>query len=59
MGGVFVVSAKEVEPNVTKDELKTTSILCQADSPGTMKPAEPIYQNGGVICGKGTTEVTK
>ena len=59
VGGVFVVPAKEVEPNVTKDELKTIAILCQADSPGTMKPAEPIYQNGELICGKGTTEVTK
>jgi hypothetical protein len=23
------------------------------------EPAQPIYQNGEVICGKGTTEVTK
>ena len=59
VGGVFVVPAKEVEPNAAKHELKTVSLLCQADSPGTMKPAEPIYQNGKLICGKGTTEVTK
>lgn len=59
VGGVFVVPAKEVEPNVTKDELKTTSILCEADSPGTIEPAEPTYQNGQLICGKGTTQVSK
>lgn len=59
VGGVFVVLAKEVEPNAAKDELKTIAILCEADSPGTMKPAEPTYQNGEVICGKGTTQVSK
>lgn len=51
VGGVFVVPAK--------DEIKIVSILCEADSPGTIEPAEPTYQNGKVICGKGTTEVTK
>jgi len=59
VGGVFVVPAKEVVPNAVKDEIITISILCQSDSPGTIKPAEPTYQNGKLICGKGTTEVTK
>ena len=49
--GVFLVDAGEAKT--------TRSILCEADSPGTIKPAEPIYQNGKLICGKGTTEVTK
>ena len=45
---------------VTDGEAKTTSsILCEADSPGTIEPAEPTYQNGKVICGKGTTELTR
>ncbi|MEG4319848.1 MULTISPECIES: type IV pilin-like G/H family protein [unclassified Microcoleus] len=56
IGGVFLVPAF---PNAPKNEMTTVAILCQADSPGTMKPAEPTYQNGKVICGKGTTEVTK
>ncbi|MEK0195397.1 MAG: general secretion pathway protein GspH [Oscillatoriales cyanobacterium] len=51
VGGVFIVTYK--------NEITTTSILCQADSPGIIKPAEPIYQNGDLICGKGTTQVTK
>ena len=59
VGGVFVVPAKEVYPNAAKDQMKTTSILCIADDRGIIKPAEPIYQNGKVVCGKGTTEVTK
>jgi hypothetical protein len=33
--------------------------LCQADDTGTIKPAEPTYQNGKIACGKGTTQVTK
>lgn len=57
VGGVFVVPAKEVDVNAAKDEMTTTSILCEADNPGTIEPAKPIYQNGKVICGKGTKEL--
>jgi type IV pilus assembly protein PilA len=56
VGGVFLVPAY---PNAPKDAMTTSAILCEADSPGTIEPAEPIYQNGKVVCGKGTTEVTK
>jgi hypothetical protein len=60
VGGVFLVPAKGVEPNAAKHEILTTqSIICEADSPGTIKPAEPIYENGEVVCGKGTTAVVK
>ncbi|MEG5040420.1 MULTISPECIES: type IV pilin-like G/H family protein [unclassified Microcoleus] len=59
VGGVFIVSAKKFEPNAAKEEITTTSILCGADSPGTIKPAEPIYQNGKIACGKDTTQVTR
>jgi type II secretory pathway pseudopilin PulG len=51
VGGVFRVPVQNVQG--------TTAILCKNDSPGTIEPAEPIYQNGKVICGKGTTVVTK
>lgn len=57
VGGVFAVPYQEVDPNAAKDEIITIPIFCQADSPGTIKPAEPTYQNGKVICGKGTTQV--
>ena len=51
--------------------MTTVTILCetekrpffrvkQTDMPDQpAEPAEPIYQNGEVICGKGTTEVSK
>lgn len=58
VGGVLLVP---VDPNAPKNAMITSSIsiLCEADSPGTIKPAEPTYQNGKLICGKGTTEVSK
>ena len=59
VGGVFLVPVKEVEPNAAKDGITTISIFCQADSPGTIKPAEPTYENGKIACGKGTTQLPK
>lgn len=67
-GGVFLVPAKELDRNADLDEMTTVSIFCQIekrplfrvkrkDEPDEL--AEPIYQNGKVICGKGTIEVTK
>ena len=56
VGGVFMVPAKNFEPNAAKEERTTTSILCETDSPGTIKPAEPTYENGKIACGKGTTQ---
>ncbi|XZO00374.1 MAG: type IV pilin-like G/H family protein [Microcoleus sp.] len=60
VGGVFVIpAAKQVDLNSYNMTMTTTSILCIADSPGTIKPPEPTNQNGKIACGKGTTEVTK
>ncbi len=59
IGGVFVVPAKEVDTKAIKDKMTTASILCDADSPGTIKPAEPTYENGKIAFGKGTTKVTR
>ncbi|MGB8686575.1 MAG: type IV pilin-like G/H family protein [Microcoleus sp.] len=60
VGGVFLFPAKGVDQNGAKHEIITTqSIICEADSPGAIKPAEPTYQNGEWVCGKGTTRVTK
>ncbi|MEG4204682.1 type IV pilin-like G/H family protein [Microcoleus sp. Pol7_A1] len=59
VGGVFVIPATQVNSNASKNKITTTSILCEADSPGTIKPAEPTYQNGKLVCGTGTIEVTK
>ncbi|PSB26132.1 general secretion pathway protein GspH [filamentous cyanobacterium Phorm 46] len=65
LGGVFLVPAKELDPNARRDEMTTATILCQTEKlplirfKQTDEPAEPIYQNGEVICGKGTTDVNK
>ena len=42
-----------------KNEIKTISILCETDARGTIKPAQPIYQNGKIACGKGTIDFMK
>ncbi|MEG3893092.1 type IV pilin-like G/H family protein [Microcoleus sp. MON2_D6] len=59
VGGVFLVPAKKFNPNAAKEERTTTSILCEADSPGTIKPAEPTYENGKLACSTGTTQMTR
>ncbi|MEG4857898.1 type IV pilin-like G/H family protein [Microcoleus sp. K1-B6] len=58
VGGVFAIPATKVDSKASKNEITTRYILCRADSPGTIKPAEPTYQNGGIVCGKGTTQVS-
>ncbi|MEG4342434.1 type IV pilin-like G/H family protein [Microcoleus sp. A003_D6] len=57
IGAVFVLPAKKVDTKAAKDKITTASILCEADSPGTLKPAEPIYQSGKVACAKGTKDL--
>ena len=57
VGGVFVVPATKVDSNSSKNKLATTSILCPADSPGTIKPPEPTNQNGKIACATGTIEL--
>ncbi|WP_445245759.1 type IV pilin-like G/H family protein [Microcoleus sp. OTE_8_concoct_300] len=67
VGGVFLVPAKKLDPNARRDEMTTLTILCETekrpffrvkrtDEPDEL--AEPIYQNGEIICGKGTTQLT-
>ena len=56
VGGVFRVPAKNFESNAAKEKITTTFILCETDFPGTIKPAEPTYENGKIACGKGTRQ---
>ena len=59
---VFIVPAY---PDAARQNVTTTSILCEAEDRRLIKltladqPVEPTYQNGKVICGTGTTEVTR
>ena len=57
VGGVFVIPATKVDSNASKSKITTTSILCQADSAGTIKPPEPTNQNGKIACATGTVEL--
>ena len=59
VGGVFVIPATKVDSNSSKNKITTTSILCQADSAGTIKPPEPTNQNGKIACATGTVELTQ
>ena len=68
VGGVFLVPGKKLDPNARRAEMTTLTILCEetekrpffrvkrTDDPNEL--AEPIYQNGEIICGKGTTQLT-
>jgi Tfp pilus assembly protein PilE len=58
VGGVFVIPATKVDSNASKNKITTTSIFCQADSAGTIKPPEPTNQNGKIACATGTVELT-
>jgi hypothetical protein len=67
VGGVFIVPAKKLDPNARRDEVTTVAIFCQTEKRPFFRvkrtdepdePAEPIYQNGEIICGKGTTQLT-
>jgi type IV pilus assembly protein PilA len=72
VGGVFLFPDKELAPNADRDERTTVTIpvtiLCETEKRPFFRvkrkdeldePAEPIYQNGEVICGKGTTELPR
>ncbi|MEG3954914.1 type IV pilin-like G/H family protein [Microcoleus sp. herbarium2] len=58
VGGVFVIPAKKFDSNASKKKITTTSILCKADSAGTIKLPEPTNQNGKIACPTGTGELT-
>ncbi len=52
VGGVFVVSD-------IKGEVNTQAIVCESNSPLTIHPNEPTYQNSVVACGFGTRNISK
>ena len=62
LSSVFLVPAY---PDTDTQNVTTTSILCESEDRRLIKltladkPVEPTYQNGKVICGTGTTEVTR
>jgi prepilin-type N-terminal cleavage/methylation domain-containing protein len=75
IGGVFILpDAKDlntkmvtttgiitISPNpiLEKPEIKTISILCVNNQPGTIIPSKPSFKNGVATCGVGTTQVKR
>ena len=56
VGGAFVIRVKS---NNGEDKMRTESILCSTDTPGTILHLPPRLQNGKLVCETGTTQVTK
>ncbi len=42
--------------NGIKEET-TRTIVCEANKPATTKPVDPVYTNGGYVCGEGTVQL--
>lgn len=56
VGGVFIVPAKYYS-DAGKKELKILAILCESNTVGVTRLAEPIYNQGKPACGAGTREI--
>jgi Ca-activated chloride channel family protein len=41
----------------TSSNQNSEALMCEATSPGAIKPADPIFQNGGFICAPGTKDL--
>jgi len=54
VGGVFVIPASKANPRAVKDKVTILSIVCEANVLGSIKPAEPMLQNGLPTCSQGT-----
>lgn len=52
VGGVFLLGTGDKEMSATH------RILCVANLPGTIQPANPINNNGVLVCGADTTKVS-
>jgi type IV pilus assembly protein PilA len=53
VGGVFLM------PVNNSNEMTTVAILCESNSPGIKKPANPFFEKGVASCGYGTTQVRR
>lgn len=57
VGAVVVIPTTKNGSKSAEDEGETTAtIICQANAAGQTKPAAPVYQNGNLKCGVGTTQ---
>ncbi len=42
------------ESDTATSQSTTRAIMCEAKKPAATKPADPVYNNGGYVCGEGT-----
>lgn len=54
VSAVFVNPVSGIDPLTQEPAQQTLFILCEATTPGIVKPEKPIYQKGKLLCGKGT-----
>jgi hypothetical protein len=59
VGGVFLVPGTNLDPKVDKDKMTTVSILCEATSPGNIRPADPMLQQSVPTCGSGSRDLRR
>lgn len=54
VGGVFVPPAASP---ASATRLTTLSIICETETPAMIQPAEPFYEKGKLVCGRGTQPI--
>ncbi len=59
IGGIFIVPATQLDAKAAKDEMTTIAILCETNTPSTIKPPQPTYKNGVLTCPEGTRDLSK
>jgi type II secretory pathway pseudopilin PulG len=56
VGAAVVIPAAKNGSKSAENEGETIAIICEANAAGQTKPAAPVYQNGNLKCGDGTTQ---
>jgi len=57
VGAVVVIPTAKNGSKSPENEDVTIATICEANAAGQTKPAAPVYQNGNLECGVGTTKL--
>jgi hypothetical protein len=55
VGGVFLVPLADTSSQITKDKIIPLGAVCEANSPGQTRPADPVLKFGIPLCGPQTS----
>ncbi|MEG4107852.1 type IV pilin-like G/H family protein [Microcoleus sp. S13_C5] len=55
VGGVFLVPLADTSSQITKDKIIPMRAVCEANSPGQTRPADPVLKFGIPLCGPQTS----